>query len=150
MGFFHTKQSDGYTVILGCGRLGAAISNTISDQGGNILVIDKNRDSLLRLSSGFGGLTIIGDCTDLDVLQDAHIDTASVVIAATDSDNLNILSALLVRDLYPSPHVIARLNDPEKQAICKEHGVYTICPAALSANQIESVLADLKQTPRED
>ena len=39
MKFFETKKQDAYTVIIGCGRLGANLANTLSNEGENVLII---------------------------------------------------------------------------------------------------------------
>jgi Trk K+ transport system NAD-binding subunit len=52
-----------------------------------------------------------GDCTVKDVLQQARVETASAVIAATSSDLVNLEISLLVADLYPQQRVVVRLGD---------------------------------------
>ena len=42
MKFFETKKQDAYTVIIGCGRLGANLANTLSNEGENVLIMDSN------------------------------------------------------------------------------------------------------------
>ena len=49
-----SKKSEDYTVIVGCGRLGANLANTLSDSGGDIIVIDKNADAFIKLSPSYG------------------------------------------------------------------------------------------------
>ena len=68
MRFFSPKKED-YTIIIGCGRLGANLANALSDEGENVLIIDQDRDSFRRLSSSYGGLSVVADGTDLDALQ---------------------------------------------------------------------------------
>lgn len=82
-----------YTIIIGCGRLGANLANTLSDNGEDVLIIDKNREAFRKLSPAFGCLSLQGDATDLDVLQEAQIGNASAVVAVTNHDNANILTA---------------------------------------------------------
>ncbi len=45
MKFFETKKQDTYTVIIGCGRLGANLANTLSNEGENVLIMDENKNS---------------------------------------------------------------------------------------------------------
>lgn len=136
------KTDENYTIVIGCGRLGANLANTLSDQGGNVLIIDKNKDAFRKLSPSFGGLSITGDATDLDVLQDAQIHKASVVVAVTNSDNANIMVAQIARELFQIKRVIARLYDPERECVYREFGIDTICPAILSAKEIDKILSE--------
>jgi len=135
------KADEDFTIVIGCGRLGANLANTLSDEGGNVLIIDKNKDAFRKLSPSYGGLSIAGDATDLDVLQEAQISKASVVVAVSNSDNANIMVAQLARELFHIRRVIARLYDPERECIYREFGIDTICPAVLSAKEIHKILA---------
>lgn len=134
------KAADDYTIIIGCGRLGSKIANTLSDKGKNVLVMDKSGDSFRRLSSGFGGLNTIGDGTDIDRLQEAQIANASTVVAVTDSDNTNILVAQMAKSLFHVPQVVARLCDPEKRYVFQEEDIHVVCPSLLSAQEINSYM----------
>lgn len=136
---FGRKESE-YIVIVGCGRLGASMANALSDNGGNVLIMDQDKDSFRRLSSSFGGLSVVANGTDLDALQDAHIENASAVIAVTNNDNTNIMVAQIARDLYNVDNVIARLYDPERETVYQEFGIKTLCPAVLSVKEIDKLL----------
>lgn len=141
MKFFESKKKDAYTIIVGCGRLGANLANTLSDEGENVLIMDENKYSFRRLSPNFGGLSIVGSGTDLDKLREAQIEKATAVIAVTNDDNANIMVAQIAREMFNVEHVIARLYDPECEIVYQELGINTICPAVLSAKEIDKLLA---------
>jgi trk system potassium uptake protein TrkA len=144
MKLFKDKETHkDYTIIIGCGRLGASLANTLSDEDGNVLIIDKNKDSFRKLSPSFGGLSIAGDALDLDVLQEAQIDKASVLVAVTNNDNANIMLAQIAREMFQIQRVIVRLYDPDRKDVCREFGIDTICPAILSAKEIGKILIDM-------
>ena len=132
------KQAD-YTIIVGCGRLGANLANTLSEEGENVLILDREMEAFGMLSPYFGGLTVEGDGTDLD-LKKADISRANAVIAVTNNDNTNILIAQLAKEYYCVGRVISRLYDPERECVYRELGIDTICPAVLSANEIDKLL----------
>ncbi len=140
MNLFETKNKDNYVIIIGCGRLGANLANTLSDNDGNVLIMDSYKDSFRRLSSTFGGLSVVGNGTDLDALNNAQIQNASAVIAVTNHDNTNIMIAQLARDMFHVKKVIARLYDPERESVYQELGIDTICPAILSAKEVDKLL----------
>ena len=137
--FFAAPKAE-YTVIVGCGRLGANLANALSDEGQNVLIMDSDRNSFRRLSASYGGLSVVADGTDLDALRDADLQKASAVIAVTNRDNTNIMVAQLARDLFHVENVVARLYDPERESVYQEFGIKTICPAVLSAQAIERLL----------
>ncbi len=134
------QKNENYTIIIGCGRLGANLANTLSDNGEDVLIIDKNKEAFRKLSPAFGGLSLNGDATDLDVLQEAQINNATTVIAVTNNDNANILVAQVAREMFHIERVIARLYDPEREYVYHEFGIATICPAILSVKEIDKIL----------
>ena len=137
---FESNRNADYTIIVGCGRLGASLANTLSNKGENVLVIDKTNDSFRRLAASYGGLTVIGCGTEFDKLREAQIDRASAVISVTNDDNTNIMVALIAREIFNVKKVIARLHDPECEIVYQELGIETICPAVLSAKEIDKLL----------
>ena len=136
-------EGKNYVIIVGCGRLGANLANTLSDNGGNVLIIDQDKDSFRKLSPSFGGLTLIGDATDMDVLREAEIEKATVVVAVTNDDNTNIMVAQMAKELFDIQHVISRLYDPDRECVYREFDIDTICPAILSVKVISGILEDI-------
>ena len=134
------QKKEDYIIIVGCGRLGANLANTLSDDNGNVLIMDTTKDSFRRLSSDFGGLSMVGSGTDLNALRDAQIDKASAVIAVTNDDNTNIMIVQLAREMFHVSRVIARLYDPDRESVYQELGIDTICPAILSAKEVGNLL----------
>ena len=137
---FKNKKQSSYTVIIGCGRLGANLANTLSEEGENVLILDKEKDSFRKLSSSFGGLAVEGDGTELDTLKAADVQRADTVIAVTNNDNINIMIAQIAKECFSVKKVISRLFDPERECVYQELGIDTICPAVLSANEIDKIL----------
>lgn len=140
MMFFEKKRQSEFTIIIGCGRLGSNLANTLSNEGKNVLIMDENKNAFRRLAPNFGGLSVVGNGTDLEKLQEAQMETASSVVAVTNNDNTNIMVAQIARDLFGVKKVIARLHDPERESVYQQLGINTICPAVLSANKIDKLL----------
>ncbi len=146
--FTERQRNNEYTIIIGCGRLGANLANRLSDEDGDVLIIDKEKDALRKLSPSFGGLSITGDATDFDVLQEAQIEKASVVVVVTNNDSTNIMVAQIVREMYKINRVIVRLYDLDRECVYREFNIDTICPAILSAKEIDKILS--KTSPEDD
>ena len=100
MTLFKNKKQSSYTVIIGCGRLGANLANTLSEEGENVLILDKEKDSFRKLSSSFGGLAVEGDGTELDTLKAADVQHADTVVAVTNNDNINIMIAQIAKECF--------------------------------------------------
>lgn len=133
-------QDEYQVLIIGCGRLGSSIANTLSYRNKNVTIVDINKDSFRKLSPSFGGLAMEGNATDIEVIMEANIKKADVVIAVTDSDNVNIMIAQMSKKMFQVKEVIARLYDPEKECVYKEDNIHSIFPALLSANEVDRIL----------
>lgn len=140
MKFFEKKKNNEYTIIIGCGRLGANLANTLSNDGKDVLIMDEDKDAFRRLAPNFGGLAVVGSGTDLDKLREANIEDVSAVIAVTNHDNTNIMVAQIAREIFNVERVVARLYDPQCEVVYKHLGINTICPAVLSAKEIDKLL----------
>lgn len=134
------KKNNEYTIIIGCGRLGANLANTLSNEGEDVLIMDQNKKAFRRLAPNFGGLSVVASGTDLDKLKEAKIENATSVIAVTNDDNTNIMVAQIAHELFGVKKVIARLYDPESEIVYKQLGISTICPAVLSVKEIDKLL----------
>ena len=146
MDFFKTarRKDSGYTVIIGCGRLGASLANAISDKEASVMMVDRDERAFRKLGTAYGGLTLAGDATDIAVLRSAEIERADTVVSVTNDDNTNIMVAQIARNVYHIPNVICRLYDPEREIVYKEFGIDTICPTVLSTREIDRLLGRTK------
>ena len=146
MDFFKTARGkdSGYTVIIGCGRLGASLANAISDKEASVMMVDRDERAFRKLGTAYGGLTLTGDATDIAVLRSAEIERADTVVSVTNDDNTNIMVAQIARNVYHIPNVICRLYDPEREIVYKEFGIDTICPTVLSTREIDRLLGRAK------
>jgi trk system potassium uptake protein TrkA len=136
------KNKGKYTIIVGCGRLGASLANQLSDKGENVLVIDRDEQSFRKLSQDFGGLTVKGDGTEIPVLNDVNIRKASSVIAVTNHDNTNVMIAQIAKEVFHIDNVIARLYDPDRECVYREFQINTICPVVLSSARVGQMMGD--------
>jgi trk system potassium uptake protein TrkA len=134
-----------YVVIVGCGRLGSTLANTLSELGDSVVIIDHNESSFARLSGEFSGFRLTGDAADLAVLREARMDRADVVLAATDRDNLNLFIAQAAKVLFGVDEVAARLWDPTREAVFDEFDITMISPTMLGA---EAFLAFVQEVCR--
>ncbi len=131
-----------YIIIAGCGKIGANLVKTLSNEGHDVVVIDPNEESFAQLESGTNCLTITGMCIDEDVLKSAGIEHADALLAVTSDDNVNIMTAQIAKQLYHVPHVVTRIYDPDKDAVLRQMGLNTVCPTMLTVAKIGSLLGE--------
>lgn len=116
-------------IILGSGRVGAAIAMSLSRAGHDVAVIDSDPDSLMRLGGDdFDGDFFVGEAMDPDVLERAGIERADAFIASTDNDNVNVVIAQIAQRRYGVDKVVVRVFDPDKAAFYQERGLSVVCP----------------------
>lgn len=136
------KQENMYVVVIGCGRFGSQMANILSDSKKDVTVIDQNKNAFQKLSPSFGGLLLTGDALDLDLLEEARLTQAQLVVVTTNDDNTNIMISQMVKELFGVQQVIIRLYDSEKKEIYLEKGLHVICPSLLSIKEVSSILKD--------
>ena len=134
-----------YIIIAGCGKIGANLVKTLSNEGHDVVVIDPNEESFAQLESGTNCLTITGMCIDEDVLKSAGIEHADALLAVTSDDNVNIMTAQIAKQLYHVPHVVTRIYDPHKDAVLRQMGLNTVCPTMLTVAKIGSLLGETEE-----
>lgn len=127
-------------IIIGCGRVGSTLANMLSVEGHEVTVIDKNLHAFNRLAKNFRGNKIEGLAIDKKVLERAGIQNADAVTAVTDSDSDNAEAALIAKNEYHVPHVTARLYDPLKAELYRQHGVSTICSTVWAATTLKDLI----------
>jgi trk/ktr system potassium uptake protein len=84
-------------LIVGVGRAGLSIAQHLSASGHEVTVIDRDRSITERASERYGLIALAGDATDTEVLEDAEIARADVVVALLQRDAENLAVALLAR-----------------------------------------------------
>ncbi len=118
-------------VIVGCGRVGASAAETWDAAGHEIIVLDTSSRAFERLPSSFGGIAVRGDGTDEDVLRRAGAEGADILLALTEGDNRNVMSAQLAAEALKIERVIAKINDPLRASAYAELGIATVCRTGL-------------------
>lgn len=134
-----------YIIIAGCGKIGANLVKTLSNEGHDVVVIDPNEESFMQLENGTNCLTVTGMCIDEDVLKSAGIEHADALLAVTSDDNVNIMTAQIAKQLYHVPHVVTRIYDPDKDAVLRQMGLNTVCPTMLTVAKIGSLLGETEE-----
>jgi trk system potassium uptake protein TrkA len=124
-------------IVMGCGRVGSQVSRLLSNRGHQVTVIDhRDADAHARLGNEFKGRIIHGLGFDRDVLESAGIQSADAFVAASSSDNANIVAARIARNIFRVPRVVARMYDPRHAEIYERLGLMTISSTELGVRRI--------------
>jgi trk system potassium uptake protein TrkA len=107
-----------YLLIAGGGKVGANLARTLLKDGKHeVTLIEQRRDRFERLEQEFEHQVLLGDATELFVLEKAGIARPPDIVAAlTGDDEDNLIICQLSREKYGVEKVIARVNDPRNQA----------------------------------
>lgn len=99
-------------IILGCGKVGAAIAEQLDREGHEITLIDNKAYAINNITNTLDVLGVIGNGASHSIQISAGIETADLLIAVTGSDELNLLCCLIAKKAG-NCHTIARVRNPQ-------------------------------------
>ena len=129
-------------LIIGCGKVGSRLATSLSEEGHDVSIIDKNEKNFEMLGDDYDGLTTVGVPIDQDVLKKAGIESCDAVAAVSKDDNVNIMCSQLARELFKVPSVLARIYDPRREDVFSHFGLHTVCPTNLTVSAVKSALTE--------
>jgi len=97
-------------IIVGAGEVGFHIASRLAKENKDVVVIDFDLDALRRLSESIDVQTISGSGSSPDTLEEAGIREAEIILAVTDSDEVNLVACLMADTLSPTIKKLARLR----------------------------------------
>lgn len=132
-------------LIAGDGKVGASLTRELSMAGYDITLIDSKRHVLESSVERYDVMAIHGNCASMEVLEQAGVMDADLIIAATSADEINMLSCLTARGMNPNIHTIARIRNPEyTDQIYRMRGIFALSlavnPEKQAAVEIEHLL----------
>lgn len=131
-------------MIVGCGKIGTTLAEQLSSEHHDLVVIDTNPQKIQQLSESIDVMGIVDNGASINVLSDAGIEDAHLLIAVTGSDELNLLCCVIAKKVSKC-HTIARVRNPlynkERNFIRKSLGITMIInPELASAIEISRLL----------
>lgn len=127
-------------VIMGCGRVGAALAGLLDQEGHQVTILDLDNYSFRRLPHGFGGTAMVGNGIDQDTLRRAGIEGADVFVAVTQGDNRNVMACQIAKHLFNVPRVVCRIYDPIREEMYRALGLVTISPTKVGARMMKEAV----------
>lgn len=134
-------------IIAGAGEVGFHIAKLLANESQNITVMDMDKEKLAKIENQLDVLTFRGDCASFKTLEEVDIANSDILIAVTDLQNTNLMSALIAKK-SGCKKVIARVTNPEflerKNIVAMERaGIdMLISPEELAANEIFNLIEE--------
>lgn len=99
-------------IIVGCGKVGISLAEQLNQEGHDITLIDHDNTKLRSVTDSIDVMGVIGNGAMYQVQMEAGIADADLMIATTNSDELNMLCCLIAKKAG-NCHTIARIRNPE-------------------------------------
>ena len=100
-------------LIAGAGKVGKALVSELSNEGHDITVVDRESKVLADAVEKFDVYSLHGNSASKTTLEEAGIEDMDLLIAATNTDEVNLLSCITAHGMNPNLKTIARIRDPE-------------------------------------
>ena len=128
-------------IIVGNGKIGYAIANSLAEEDHDITMVDANTAALRKAESTMDVLCVEGNGASISVLIEAGVRTADLVIAVTNQDEINLVCCLIAKKLGAG-HTIARVRNTDyrrdEDMLKKEIGLDMVINPDLAAAQIRT------------
>lgn len=98
-------------IILGAGQVGGTLTEHLADEQNDVTVVDSSDSALRQLQDRLDIRTVKGDASKPTTLADAGAEDADMLIAVTDSDEVNMLACTIAYTLYRTPTKICRIRE---------------------------------------
>jgi len=100
-------------IIVGAGEVGYHIAQRLSEENQDVFLVDKDPEKIRRITENLDVQALLGSGTSPEMLKTAGVKEADMMVAATDSDEVNLIACLLARNLNPYILKVARVRNRE-------------------------------------
>ena len=100
-------------VIVGCGKVGHTLTEQLVSEGHDVTIVDTNNRVVQDTTEIFDVMGICGNGASLNVLEEAGVGKADMIIAVTGSDELNLLCCTIAKKVGGDISAIARVRNPD-------------------------------------
>ena len=133
-----------FAIIAGGGKVGANVARSLLRAGHELTMIEQRSHRFNQLREEFGYQVVLGDATELHVLELAGIDRPpDILFAVTGDDEDNLIICQLAKEGYRVPKAVARVNDPRNQEHFDLLGIaQTVCATSNILGLVEHELPE--------
>jgi len=100
-------------IIAGIGKTGLTLARQLIAEGHDLTLIDQDQHIIDDTVGRYDAMAVCGNCASKEVLLQAGVETADLVIAVTDADEVNLLCCMTAHGIRSGIHTIARIRNPE-------------------------------------
>ena len=97
-------------IILGANQVGSTLAETLANEANDITVVDNDAERLRELKDRIDIGTVTGEASHPDVLERAGGEDADMIIAVTESDEINMVACRVAYSLFQTPKKICRIR----------------------------------------
>ena len=108
-------------IILGAGEVGSNLAQNLTQEASDITIVDTNSDRLRELKDRFDIRTVRGMASHPDILRQAGAEDADMLIAVTNSDEINMVACQVAYTVFNTPTKIARIRS---SAYIRDDGIF--------------------------
>lgn len=132
-------------IVAGCGKIGESIIQSLVTEDLNITAIDTDINVVNEITNIYDVIGIHGNAADCETLSEAGVEKTELFVAVTNSDELNMLSCLMAKNMG-AKHTIARIRNPQYNdrslGFMRQHlGLsMSINPELLAARELFNIL----------
>lgn len=133
-------------IILGAGQVGSTVAESLVNEANDITVVDLDPEKLKLLQDRLDLRTLVGNASHPSILEQAGIADADMLLAVTQSDEVNMVACKLAASLYNTPTKIARIRSADYLAhpeifsadnFCVD---FSICPEQILTDYIRKLI----------
>ncbi len=132
-------------VVIGCGRVGAAVARQFRDEGWDVTAVDEREEALARLGPDWDGGFVVGHGMDSEILGRAGLQDADAVVVATSGDNTNLVIGQVAQKRYGIENVVVRVLDPARADFFAERGMQTVSPTQTAISELATRVRRLQK-----
>ena len=113
-----------FIIIAGAGRLGVLLAKKLKEDNHRVTIIDKSEVICHKLAEELKSVLIIqGDATSPQILKEAKVEKADVLVSTTSSDADNIIICNIAKDVFSIKRTVSRVNNPQHLLLYKHMDV---------------------------
>jgi trk system potassium uptake protein TrkA len=133
-------------IILGAGQVGSTVAESLVSEANDITVVDLDGEKLKLLQDRLDLRTLVGNASHPSILEQAGIADADMLLAVTQSDEVNMVACKLAASLYNTPTKIARIRSADYLAHPEIFSVdnfcvdFSICPEQILTDYIRKLI----------
>jgi trk/ktr system potassium uptake protein len=133
-------------VILGAGQVGGSLAKNLAHEDNDITLVDLDEDKLRNLQHRLDIQTVIGNAAHPNILIQAGIEQADMLIAVTNTDEINMMGCQIAYSLFRTPTKIARVRSRNyydyNDLFSNDHVPVDVCisPEYLVTQNIEKLI----------